>query len=75
MVENREMVITMIDIGLIEANNVVLKKTVKYLNGDMKIIVERQILNNINLLNDLIDQWEIEHQVTNAYEEGGPNGY
>ena len=38
------------DIGMIEANTVTLKKTVKYLDGDVKTVVERQIKTNYKLI-------------------------
>ena len=52
------MVILMIDIGMIQANTVILKKTVKYLNGEMKVIVEKRIKDNRKLIDNFYDTLE-----------------
>ena len=44
------------DIGNIEANTVILKKTVKYLNGEVKTVVEKQIKQNYELIDEFFDQ-------------------
>ena len=59
------------DIGNIETNNVILKKTVKYLNGDVKTIVEKQIKKNYELIDDFFDQLADEYKSIQSYEEGG----
>ena len=59
------------DIGNIETNNVILKKTVKYLNGEVKIIVEKQIRKNFELIDDYFDQLADEYKSIQSYEEGG----
>ena len=59
------------DIGNIETNNVILKKTVKYLNGDVKTIVEKQIRINYELIDDFFDQLADEYKSIQSYEEGG----
>ena len=50
------------DIGNIETNNVILKKTVKYLNGEVKVIVEKQIKKNYELIDDFFDQLADEYK-------------
>ena len=59
------------DIGNIETNNVILKKTVKYLNGEVKVIVEKQIKKNYELIDDFFDQLADEYKSIQSYEEGG----
>ena len=54
---------------MIEANTVILKKTVKYLNGDVKTIVEKRIKKNYALIDDFFDDLERQYQATNAYEQ------
>ena len=62
------------DIGNIEANTVILKKTVKYLNGEVKETVEKQIKENYELIDDFFDQLAEEYKSIQSYEQGGPNG-
>ena len=50
------------DIGNIEANTVILKKTVKYLNGEVKETVEKQIKENYALIDDFFDQLNEEYK-------------
>lgn len=57
----------------LERNNVVLKKTLSYVNGEIKEVVERQIKSNILQLNDLLDEYEREYNSIQSYE-GGQNG-
>ena len=57
------------DIGMIEANTVILKKTVKYLNGDVKTVVEKRIKQNYALIDDFFDDLEKEYQSTQSYEQ------
>ena len=59
------------DIGMIEANTVILKKTVKYLNGEVKEIVEKQIKSNYKTIDNFFDDLEKEYQSTQSYEQGG----
>jgi len=61
----------MTDIGLLEANTVVLKKTVKYLDGSVKEVVERQIKSNYKTIDALFDDLEEEYQSIQSYEQGG----
>jgi len=61
----------MTDIGLLEANTVVLKKTVKYLDGSVKEVVERQIRSNYKTIDTLFDDLEKEYQSIQSYEQGG----
>ena len=61
------MVILMIDIGMIQANTVILKKTVKYLNGEMKVIVEKRIKDNRKLIDNFYDTLEEEYRFTQSY--------
>ena len=59
------------DIGMIEANTVILKKTVKYLNGEVKEIVEKQIKSNYKTIDNFFDDLEKEYQSIQSYEQGG----
>tara|TARA_R110002012_G_scaffold307388_1_gene512814 strand:+ start:646 stop:834 length:189 start_codon:yes stop_codon:yes gene_type:complete len=59
------------DIGLLEANTVVLKKTVKYLDGRVKETVERQIKSNYKTIDAFFDELEEEYQSIQSYERGG----
>ncbi|QDP50650.1 MAG: hypothetical protein Unbinned1966contig1000_25 [Prokaryotic dsDNA virus sp.] len=68
-----EMVVLM-DIFELEKNNVVLKRTVRYLDGEIKEIVEKQILSNLTKIDNFFDDLEREYQSINSYEEGGQNG-
>ena len=63
------------DIDELERNNIVLRKTIKYVNGDIKTIVEKQITHNLTRIDKFFDELEREYQSTKEYEEGGPNGY
>ena len=56
---------------MIEANTVILKKTVKYLNGEVKEIVEKQIKSNYKTIDNFFDDLEKEYQSTQSYEQGG----
>jgi len=56
------------DIGMIEANTVTLKKTVKYLDGDVKTVVERQIKTNYKLIDEFFDQLAEEYKSIQSYE-------
>ena len=62
------------DIGNIESNTIILKKTVKYLNGEVKEVVEKQIKQNYALIDDFFDQLAQEYKSIQSYEEGGPHG-
>ena len=62
------------DIGNIEANTIILKKTVKYLNGEVKETVEKQIKENYELIDDFFDQLAEEYKSIQSYEKGGPHG-
>ena len=67
MVFNIKLVILM-DIGMIEANTVILKKTVKYLNGEVKVTVEKRIKDNYKLIDKFFDNLEEEYQSIQSYE-------
>ena len=56
------------DIGMIEANTVILKKTVEYLNGDVKVTVEKSIKDNYKLIDDFFDQLAEEYKSIESYE-------
>ena len=56
------------DIGMIEANTVILKMTVKYLNGDVKVTVEKRIIDNYKLIDDFFDQLSEEYKSIESYE-------
>ena len=62
------------DVGMLEANTITLKKTVKYLNGDVKTVVEKQIKKNYELIDDFFDQLNEEYKSIQSYEKGGPHG-
>ena len=64
----------MIDIGMIQANTVILKKTVKYLDGEVKTVVEKQIKQNYKLIDEFFDQMADEFKSIQSYEKGGPHG-
>ena len=58
------------DIGMLEANMRVLKKTVKYLpNGDVKETVERQIKQNLTEIDDFFDELAKEARFIESYEQ------
>lgn len=56
------------DIGMIEANTIILKKTVKYLNGEMKVTVEKRIKDNYKLIDDFFDDLAEEYKSIESYE-------
>jgi len=62
------------DVGMLEANTITLKKTVKYLNGDLKTVVEKQIKKNYELIDNFFDQLNEEYKSIQSYEKGGPHG-
>ena len=62
------------DIGNIEANTVILKKTVKYLDGEVKTVVEKQIKQNYKLIDEFFDQMADEFKSIQSYEKGEPHG-
>ena len=57
------------DIGMVEANTVILKKPVKYLDGEVKTIVEKRIKQNYKLIDSFFDDLEREYQSTQSYEQ------
>ena len=57
------------DFGMLEANTVILKKTVRYLDGDIKTVVEKRILDNYTVINEFFDDLEKEYQTINTYEQ------
>ena len=56
------------DVGMLEANTVILKRTVKYLNGEMKVVVEKRIKDNYELIDDFFDQLADEFKSIESYE-------
>ena len=56
------------DIGMIKANNVILKKTVKYLNGEVKVTVEKRIKENYKIIDNFFDDLAEEYQSIQSYE-------
>ncbi len=60
---------------MLEANTVILKKTVKYLNGEMKVVVEKRIKDNYKLIDEFFDDLAEEYKSIQSYEQGGPDGY
>jgi hypothetical protein len=56
------------DIWLIERNNKVLKKTIKYLDGQIKEEVEEVIIKNDDLIDTFIDEMAEEYNHVTDYE-------
>lgn len=56
------------DMGMIEHNTIVLRKTVKYLNGDIKVVVEKRINDNYKLIDEFFDGLAEEFKSINQYE-------
>ena len=56
------------DIGMLEANTVILRKTVKYLNGEMKVVVEKRIKDNYKLIDEFFDDLAEEYKSIQSYE-------
>ena len=56
------------DMGMIEHNTVVLRKTVKYLDGDVKVVVEKRINDNYKLIDEFFDGLAEEFKSINQYE-------
>ena len=54
---------------MIEANTVILRKTVKYLNGEVKIVVEKRIKDNYKLIDSFFDDLAEEYQSIQSYEQ------
>ena len=59
----------MMDIGMIEANTVILRKTVKYLDGEIKVVVEKRIKDNYKLIDGFFDELAQEYQSIQSYEQ------
>ena len=57
------------DIGMLEANTVILRKTVKYLDGEMKIVVEKRIKDNYKLIDGFFDELAQEYKSIQSYEQ------
>tara|TARA_R110002020_G_scaffold190634_3_gene390169 strand:+ start:446 stop:652 length:207 start_codon:yes stop_codon:yes gene_type:complete len=66
--------VVMMDIGMIEANTVILRKTVKYLDGEVKTVVEKRIKDNYKLIDNFFDDLAEEYKSIQSYEQGGPHG-
>jgi len=63
------------DIGPIESSTRVLKKTITFLpDGRVKETVERQIRQNIQVIDEYFDQLADEYKSIQSYEQGGPHG-
>ena len=56
------------DMGMIEHNTIVLRKTVKYLDGDVKVVVEKRINDNYKLIDEFFDGLAEEFKSINQYE-------
>ena len=56
------------DIWLIKRNNKVLKKTIKYLDGQIKEEVEKVIIKNDDLIDTFIDEMAEEYNHVTDYE-------
>ncbi len=57
------------DFGILEANTVILRKTVKYLDGDVKTVVEKRIKQNYELIDSFFDDMEKEFKSIESYEQ------
>ena len=53
---------------MLEANTVILKKTVKYLDGTVKTVVEKRIKDNYKLIDDFFDDLAEEYKSIESYE-------
>ena len=69
VVANCKMDMSIMDIGMIEANTVILRKTVKYLNGDVKTIVEKRIIDNYKIIDGFFTDMEEEYRSIQSYEQ------
>ena len=63
------------NIDEIERNNAVLRRTIQYVDGEVKEVVEKQIKHNLVRIDKFFDELEREYQSIQSYEQGGPNGY
>ncbi len=54
---------------MLEANTVILRKTVKYLDGEMKIVVEKRIKDNYKLIDGFFDELAQEYKSIQSYEQ------
>ena len=66
MVLHSEMDILM-DIGMLEANTIILKKTIEYLNGEVKVVVEKRIKENYKLIDEFFDELAEEYKSIQSY--------
>tara|TARA_R100000278_G_scaffold80391_2_gene62101 strand:+ start:522 stop:728 length:207 start_codon:yes stop_codon:yes gene_type:complete len=66
--------VVLMNIEEIERNNAVLRKTIKYVNGEIKEVVEKQIVHNLNRIDRFFDELEQEYRHIQSYEQGGPDG-
>ena len=57
------------DIGMIEANTIILRKTVKYLDGDIKVTVEKRFIDNYKLIDNFFDELAEEYRSIQSYEQ------
>ena len=63
------------NIDELERNNAVLRKTIRYVDSEVKEVVEKQIRHNLSRIDKFFDELEREYQSIQSYEQGGPNGY
>ena len=63
------------NIDELERNNAVLRKTIRYVDSEVKEVVEKQIKHNLSRIDKFFDELEREYQSIQSYEQGGPNGY
>ena len=56
------------DVGMLETNTIVLKRTVRYLDGEVKEEVEKQIKTNYKLIDDFFDDMDKEYRSIQSYE-------
>tara|TARA_R110002051_G_scaffold50021_1_gene97187 strand:- start:574 stop:753 length:180 start_codon:yes stop_codon:yes gene_type:complete len=56
------------DMGMIVENTEVLKQTTKYLNGEVKQVVEKRIITNLAIIDEFFDGLNEEYQSIQSYE-------
>ena len=62
-------VVIIMDFGVIEENNNVLRKVIKYLDGDVKIVVEKRIKDNFSLIDQFFDDYAKQMKSIEQYEQ------
>ena len=62
------------DFGMLEANTIILRSTIKYLDGDVKIVVEKRIKDNYKVIDQYFDEMANSFKTIDSYEKGDANG-